>query len=161
MSAHRLLVLATAVAAVLLSVLPLVPAEGPAPAPGTVPPGSQLEGIHGLDLPVSLHFQRARLVEVFGLLEEISGIDFDLIGAAPDRLVDLDLDATPLADALTRVGMAGGVRYQVITPWRVEVRPIHRAGPQGVTYPVVIESNRRWCSRPIRRRPGKRGSWGR
>jgi len=142
MVSHRLTVAAAALAALIVSVLPLTPGAPLRAGDEVLFAGEGLDGLAQADLPVMLNFQEAKLAKVLGAVGKTSGIEFRLSEELADKRITVDLDKTPLELALKHIGMVGGVAYRVIDPQTVEVAPVLLAGAEGVTTPVLIPESK-------------------
>jgi TonB family protein len=139
MFSHRVTVTAAALAALVVSILPLVPGDGLTAHAGEFATGEELKQLAGADAPLTLHLKQARLAEVLPLFTEISGIEFRVVGDIEDRLVDINTGPEmPLSEVLRRLGVSAGLKFRVLGPREVEVMPILLAHADGVTMPVLI-----------------------
>jgi len=141
MPAHRLTVAASAIAAVVFSLLPLAPVPT-LQAGDEATPAAGLERLADADLPVMLNFTKTEAGKIFESLGKVSGVTFVLDEEVAAKPVTINVGRVPLAMALTRLGQAAGVTYEVTDPRRVEVRPALLAGMDGVTLPVLIPESK-------------------
>ncbi len=131
MLTHRFVL---AVAAVAVSLLPI------APTPALLAqdaPSTDLSRLADADLPVMLNFQQAPLEKILSALSRASGVEFEIAGSLPDRPVDIVVSRTRLADALTKLGRTAHLKYRVLTPSLIEVRPVLLSGIGDVTAPRI------------------------
>ncbi len=135
MLTHRFALAVAAVAAVAVSLLPI------APTPALLAqeaPSTDLSRLADADLPVMLNFQQAPVEKILHALSRASSVEFEIAGPLPDRPVDFVVARTGLADALTRLGQTAHLKYRVLSPDRVEVRPVLLPGIDGVSQPRII-----------------------
>ncbi len=134
MLTHRVALAAAAVAAVAISLLPIAPT--PLLLAKDVP-AEDLSRLTDADLPVMLNFEKAPVEKILQALSHASGVEFEIVGPLPDRPVDFVVSRTQLADALTRLGRTAHLKYRVLSPRRVEVRPVLLSGTGDVTAPRI------------------------
>ncbi len=134
MLTHRVALAAAAAAALAVSLLPIAPT--PALLAQDVP-STDLSRLADADLPVMLNFQQAPLEKILYALSRASGVEFEIAGALPDRPVDFVVSRTRLADALTKLSRTAHIKYRVLTPSLVEVRPVLLSGVGDVTAPRI------------------------
>jgi TonB family protein len=139
MFSHRVTVTAAAFAALVVSILPLAPADGLRAHAGEFATGQELEQLAGAEAPLKLHLKQASLPEVLRLFQEVSGIEFRIVGDIEDRVVDIDTGPEmPLSEVLRQLGVSAGLKFRVLGPREIEVLPILLADAEGVTLPVLI-----------------------
>jgi len=142
MLSHRLTVAAAALAALIVSVLPVTPGATLRAGDEVLIAGEGLDELAQADLPVMLNFQEAKLGNILMAVGKTSGIEFRLSEALSDKRITIDIGNTPLKIALKHLGMVGGVAYRVIDPHTVEVEPVLLAGAEGVSTPVLIRESK-------------------
>lgn len=136
MFAHRVVLLLAVVVALAVSVVP----QPPVAAGAARPVGEGLNELQDADLEVMFNFKQVPASKVLEKLNKTTGVEFHWAEDPPDRLIDIDLPRTPLAEALKQLGLVAGLRYRVMDSHSVEVRPIVLVGTDGVTMPKLIAS---------------------
>jgi TonB family protein len=143
MFAHRITVTAAALAALVVSMLPLASGNGFGTHAGESTSTMELDRLAGADVSLVLNFKQARLDAVLELLGEVSGIDFRIVDGIEAKRVDIDTgDGMPLAKILKHLAMTAGLQFRVLGPNEVEVMSILAAGSNGVTMPVLIPESK-------------------
>jgi TonB family protein len=143
MFSHRVTVTAAALAALVVSMLPLASGDGFGARAGELTSVSKLDQLAGADQPLVLSFKQARLETVLETIGSESEIRFKMVGDVGGELVDLDTgEGMPLAKVLKHLGMTAGLQFRVMGPAEVEVMSILEAGSDGVTMPVLIPESK-------------------
>ena len=142
MLSHRLTVAAAALAALVVSVLPVTPGATLRAHDEVLVAGEGLDELAQSDLPVTLNFHEAKLGDILEAVGQTSGIEFRLSEELSDKKITIGIGNTPLKLALKHIGMMGGIAYRVIDPQTVEVEPVLFAGIEGVGTPVLIPESK-------------------
>jgi TonB family protein len=143
MFSHRVTVTAAALAAVVVSMLPMASGDGFGAHAGELTSVNDLDQLAGADVSLVLNFKQARLDAVLELLGEVSAIDFRIVDGIEAKRVDIDTgDGMPLAKILKHLAMTAGLQFRVLGPNEVEVMSILAAGSNGVTMPVLIPESK-------------------
>ena len=139
---HRLTVVAAALAALALSVLPVTPAPSLHAQDTGLVAGEGLDALAGADLPVMLDLKGVSLGKLFESLSKASGVEFLVDEELAGRPITIQMNMSPLKLALKHVGLVAGVKYEVVGNRTVQVRPVLLAGADGVTLPVLIQESK-------------------
>lgn len=143
MFSHRVTVIAAALAALVVSILPFASGDGLGTRAGEPTSVNKLDQLAGADVSLIVNFKQARLDAVLEVLGDPSGIDFKVVGGIEGKLVDLDTgEGMPLVKILKHLGMTAGLQYRVLGPNEVEVMSILAADSDGVTMPVLIPESK-------------------
>jgi len=140
MYSHRLTVALSALAAVVLSLLPFAPATSV--RAGDEMPGLGWDQLEEADLPVMLNFRETRADKIFEALGASSGVEFRVDDEIANKPVSVNLDRMPLKEALIHLGVVTGAGYKILGPRVVEVNPILLAGTANVTLPKLIPDSK-------------------
>jgi TonB family protein len=138
---HRLTVVFAALAALVLSMLPLTPTPDLQAFEGRIA-GEGLDGLAAADTPVMLEFKQASLGNVFEALGKTSGVEFRLDESLSDRRITISIDRKPLEMVLQHISMTAGVAYELVDERTVAVSPVLLAGVEGVSLPVLIPESK-------------------
>lgn len=142
MPTHRLTLAAAAIAALTLSLSPIVPTAPAIAETAAVDDASDLERLAAADRRLALRIDDRKVADVLQELVREAGLHLEVHGTLPDRTLTLTGEPRRLADLLEEVGTRGGLRYRVPAPDRLEVRPVMLAGVDGVSSPRFIEDSR-------------------
>ena len=142
MLSHRLTVAAAALAALIVSVLPVTPGATLRAQENVSVAGEGLDELAQADLPVMLNFVDTKLGNILKAVGKTSGIEFRLSEELSEKRITVNIANTQLKHALKHIGIVGGIAYHVIDPRTVEVEPVLLAGTAGVTTPVLIRESK-------------------
>lgn len=140
MTAHRITLIAVAVAALVVSLLPVTPTVSQARA-GTSS-SEELARLEDANLPVRLDFDDVTMERLLEALSRTSGVEFRTVGDLGEQRVSITLPKMALAEALLQLGQTAGVKFRVVDPRTVEVLPVALAGKDGVTMPILIPESK-------------------
>jgi len=134
MPSHRIVLVAAALAAVVVSIVPFGLVAAPDPG------GGELDRLAEAQLPVALDYKQVPVTTILEALGRVGHITFHGLETLPERPIDVHLPEGSLVQALRIVGTHGSVRYRILGPSDLEVSTVQVAGKNGVTYPRLVES---------------------
>jgi TonB family protein len=140
MYSHRLTVAASALAAVVLSLLPFAPVTSV--RAGDEIPQQRWDQLEEADLPVMLNFQEARADKIFEALGATSGVEFRVDDEIENKVISVNLGRMSLKQALMQLGVVAGAGYTILGQRVIEVNPILLAGTADVTRPKLIPESK-------------------
>lgn len=147
MPRHRIALAAGLTLVALTSFFPFVP-QSTSAAESVTPTLSnelisELERLEAADVPVQLEFQEAELVRVLDAISRTTGLKFDTPDSLEGRTVTLWTGKKrPLRSVLMQLAATAGLRYEVLDPQTLQVRPIHLAGAADVTQPRLLPESK-------------------